>query len=93
MGAIVVFDELDEFLRTSGTLEVGESFLIDGEVAHGGSVFGGHVGDGGAIRKGEFSGTGAIEFDKLTNDFVLAKNLGEGESKVGGGGSGREFAS
>jgi len=93
LGAIVVFNESHEFLRTPGTLQVGESFLIDGEVAHGGSVFGGHVGNGGAIRKGEFSGTRAIEFDKLTNDFVLAKNLGEGESKVGGGGSGREFAS
>ena len=93
LGAIVVFDELDEFLRTSGALEVSESFLVDGEVAHGGSVFGGHVGNGGAIRKGEFSGTRAIEFDKLTNDFVLAKNLGEGESKVGGGGGGGEFAS
>ena len=92
LGAIVVFNELDEFLRASGTLEVSESFLIDGEVAHGGSVFGGHVGDGGSIREGEFSGARAIEFYELTNDFVLAKNLGEGEGKVGGGGSGREFA-
>jgi len=93
LGAIVVFDELDEFLRTSSTLEVGESFLIDGEVAHGGSIFGGHVGNGGAIREGKFSGARAIEFDKLTNDFVLAKNLSEGEGKVGGGGGGGEFAS
>lgn len=93
LGAIVVFDELDEFLRTSSTLEVSESFLIDGEVAHGGSIFGGHVGNGGAIREGKFSGARAIEFDKLTNDFVLAKNLSEGEGKVGGGGGGGEFAS
>jgi len=93
LGAIVVFDELDDFLRTSSTLEVGESFLIDGEVAHGGSIFGGHVGNGGAIREGKFSGARAIEFDKLTNDFVLAKNLSEGEGKVGGGGGGGEFAS
>jgi len=93
LGAIVVFDELDEFLRTSGALEVGESFLIDGEVAHGGSVLGCHISNGGAIREGEFSGAGAIEFDKLTNDFVMAKNLGECEGKVGGGGGGGEFAS
>jgi len=92
LGAVVVFDELNEVWGASGATEVGESFLIDGEVAHGGAILGGHIGNGGAIGEGEFGSARPEEFDKFTDDFVLAKNLSEGEGKVGGGCGGGEFA-
>ena len=91
LGAVVVLDELDEFGRASGATKIGKSFLIDGEVAHGGAIFGGHVGDGGAVGKSEFHGAGAVKFDKFTHDFVLAKDLGDGEGKIGRGGGGGKF--
>ena len=92
LGAVVVFDELNELWGASGATEVGESFLIDGEVAHGGAILGGHIGNGGAIGEGEFGGARPEEFDKFTDDFVLTKNLSEGEGKVGGGGGGGKLA-
>ena len=92
LGPVVVFDELNELWGAAGATEVGESFLIDGEVAHGGAILGGHIGNGGAIGEGELGGARPEEFDKFADDFVLAKDLSEGESKVGGGRGGGEFA-
>lgn len=92
LGAVVVGHELDEFGGATRTTEVGEGFLVDGEVAHGGAVFWGHVGDGGPIGQGKFGGAGSIKLNELTDDFVLAENLGNGEGEICGGGSRGEFA-
>ena len=92
LGAEVVLHQLDLFRGAAGAAKVGEGFRIDGEVAHGGAVFGSHVGDGGAVREGEAGGAGAEELDKLADDLVFTEKLGDGEGEVRGGGGGRELA-
>ena len=90
MGAVVVFDQFHEIIRAAGSPKVSEGFLVDGEVTHRGTVFGGHVGDCGAVRERKFGGSGSVEFNEFSDDFVLAENLGHGEGKIGGsGGSGK----
>ena len=42
-----------EFLGAAGAAEVVDRFVVDREEAHGGAVFGGHVGDGGAVGQAE----------------------------------------
>ena len=82
---------MDKFGGASSSAKVGESFFVDWEIPHRGSVFRGHVGDGRAIGEGQFCGPWAIEFDEFTDDFVLPKDLGDGECEIGGGRAGRKF--
>ena len=79
LGAVVVFDQLDPFIGPACSTEIVERFPIDGEIAHGGPVFRGHVGDRGAVGEGEFGGTGPVKFDKLSDHLVLAEDLGDGQ--------------
>ena len=85
LGLEVVLDSAAEFLGTAGAAEVVDGLVIDGEEAHGGAVFGGHVGDGGAVWEAEGLGSGAVELDEFPDDAVGAEDFGDAEGEVGGG--------
>ena len=88
LGPVVIFNQFHEIIGSTGAPKIGEGFFVYGEVAHRGSIFGGHVGDGGAVGEGKFGGSRAVELDEFSDDFVLAKDLGDGEGRIGGGGGG-----
>ena len=92
LGAEVVLDGAAEFLGSTGTSEIVDRFAVDGEEAHGGSVFGGHIGDGGAVGEAEGLGSGAVELDEFSDDAVGAEDFGDAEGEVGGGDPFGEFA-
>ena len=83
----VGLDELDLFVAAIGEAEIGESFRVDREKAHGGAIFGSHVGDGGAVGKREAGKSGAVKFDEFSDDAFLAQHLRDGEDEVGGRGA------
>jgi len=72
-------------LGASGFAQVIHRLGIHREKAHGRAIFGGHVGNGGPIHHRERSCSGAVEFDKLADDFGFAQHFGDGEREVGGG--------
>ena len=90
----VSFDERDLFVAARGEAQIGKRFVVDREKAHGGAIFGSHVGDGGAIGDAETGKSGAIELDEFSDDAFLAQYFGDGEDQVGCGAnlpaSGRE---
>ena len=69
--AAVGFDQGDVLFGAAGEAEILQGFLVDGEDAAGGAVFGGHVGDGGAVGERDFGEAGAVELDELADDAVL----------------------
>ena len=85
LGFVVIFESGDLSGGSPGADEVGDGFFVDAEEAHGGAVFGGHIGDGGAIDHGERAGTWAVEFDELADHLGFAKDLGDVEDDIGGG--------
>ena len=87
VGLAVGLDESDGLLIAAGEAQVIERALIDGEEAHRGAVFGGHVGDGGAVGHGQGGDAFAEELDELVDHALLAEDLGDGEDQVGGGGA------
>ena len=88
----VAFDEIDFGLRAAGLAEVAERLVVDGKEAHRRAVFGRHVADRGAVGDGHCGNAGAEEFDELADDFLFAKDFGDGEHEVGRGRAGCEFA-
>lgn len=81
----VVLDGLDLVLVSSGQLQVVDGLLIDGEVSHGGSVLGSHVGDGGSVSQAEVLETWSEELDEFSDDSSLSKLLSDGQDQIGGG--------
>jgi hypothetical protein len=92
VGLAVGVDEGNGLLIATGEAEVIQRNLIDREEAHGGAVFGGHVGDGGAVRDGECGDALPEELDELVDNTLLAEDLRDGEHQVGGGGAFRQFS-
>jgi hypothetical protein len=90
--AAVAFDEGAVGGGASGHAQVGDGFGVDGEEAGGGAVFGGHVGEDGAVGERQAGAAGAEVLDELSDDVVLAQELGDDEGEVGGGDAGAEGA-
>jgi len=82
----VLLDELDVALVSAGEAEVVNSVAIDGEVSHGGTVLGSHVGNGGTISESEVLDTRSVELDELADDSALTELLDNSEDQIGGGG-------
>ena len=81
----VGLERLDLRRGAAGGPEVVDRFGIDGEVAHGRAVLGGHVGDGRAVGQRKRGGAGAVELDELADDLLLAQHLGDVEREIGRG--------
>ena len=84
------FDKRNLFVSARGETKIGEGFVVDGEEAHGGAVFGSHVGDGGAVWDAQAGEPGAVELDKFADDTFLAEHFGDGEDEVGSCGAFRK---
>ena len=67
-----------------GQAQVVEGFLVHGEEAHGGTVFGSHVGYGRPVRQAHVTQAGTVELDELPDDALFAEHFRDGESQVGG---------
>ena len=78
-------EPVDVLLGAAGEREVPAGLLVDGEVAHGRAVLGGHVGDGRAVGDRERRRSIAEVLDELADDFRVAQQLGDGENEVGRG--------
>ena len=87
LGLCVALNGLDHVFRATRATQESECFLVDGEEAHRGAVFGGHVGNRGAVRDGHVRDAGSEEFDKLADHPVAAEQLGHFEDQVGGRGA------
>ena len=85
LGFEVIFHRSALFLAAACAAQVSDGFVVDAEEAHGGTVFGGHVGDGGAVGDRQADSAGAEEFDELTDDTEFAQHLGDMQDEVGGG--------
>ena len=83
----VGLDEADLIFVARGEAKIRERFGVHGEEAHGGAVFGSHVGDGGAVGKSEAGEAGAVKFDEFSDDAFFAQHLRDGEDEVGGRGA------
>ncbi len=81
-----------KFFAASRTAEVIDRLVVDREEAHGGAVFGGHVGDGGAIGQGQCLRARTEELHELADHSVGAQHLGDAKRQVGGGDSFRQVA-
>lgn len=92
LGAKVVFDGAAKFLAAAGAAEVVDGLVVDGEEAHGGAVFWGHIGDGGAVGEAEGLGSRAVEFHEFSNDTVGSENFGDAKGEIGRGDAFVEFA-
>ena len=68
----------------TGLSQVGQTGLIDWEVANSGPVLWTHVGNGGAIGNGQLIHSRAEELDELPHDSSLSEMFGDGEHDVGG---------
>ncbi len=79
----VSVDQGDAFGAAAGEAQIVERFRVHREEAHGRAVFGGHIGDGGAVGQSEAREAGAVEFDKLADDALLAQHLGDRQDKIG----------
>ena len=76
--------------RDTGRLAVRRGEEVDrlgvhGEVTAGRAILGRHVADGGAVGEGQVGDAGAIEFDELADDALLAQHLRDGEHEISGG--------
>jgi len=74
-------------LVTASCAKVIHGTVIDGEVAHRGTVLGGHVRNSCSIGEGQIPDTRAEELDELADDTALAEHLDDSEDEIGGGGS------
>lgn len=72
----------DLVVFSSGESQVVDGLVIDWEVAHGGAVFGCHVGDGGSVSEGKRCHTRAEELNKLANDSSLPQDLGGSQHQI-----------
>ena len=85
-------DELHLRLVASRESQVVDRLGVDWEEAHRRSVLGRHVADGGAISEGQARKSGAVELDKLSDDFFLAQHLGHRQHQIGRRCAGWELA-
>jgi hypothetical protein len=69
----------------AGHGEVVDGFAVDREEAAGRAVFRAHVADGGAVGERHRIEAGAVEFDELGDNALLAQHLHDGQHQVGGG--------
>jgi len=66
----------DLFPRAAGICKIFESFFVNAEKAHRGSVFRGHVGNGRTVLSVQSRGTFAEKLDKFADNIRLAKHFG-----------------
>ncbi len=81
----VFLDEAHARLAAAGETQIGKRFSVDREKAHGGAVFGRHVGDRRAIRQAQAGKPGAIKLDKFPDHAFFAQHLGDDQHEVGRG--------
>ena len=79
------FDHLHSLGTSVGQSEIVERFGIGREVAHGCTVFGGHVGDGGSVGKTQGGDSGSEELNKFANDSSFSEGIGDLKDQIGGG--------
>ncbi len=85
LGLGIGFHERHALRIAAGGGEELERIRIDREIAAGGAIFGGHVGDGRLVLEAEIVEAGAVEFDELAHHALLAQHFGDGEHEIGGG--------
>lgn len=89
--AQVLLDKLNVTFFAASQTQVLNSALIDGEVAHSGTVLGSHVGNSGTISQVKAADTRAKEFNELANDTALTEHLDASEHQVSSGSALRKF--
>ena len=76
------FDQPDVFRRAVRELEVLQGLLIDGEKAHRGPVFRGHVGDRGAVGQRQIGHSRAVKFDEFPDHAFFPQHFGDGQDGI-----------
>ncbi len=79
-------------LAAAGGAQVGGRGFIEGEEAHGSTVFRSHVGHGGAVGQGKAGCTFTEEFHELAHHALLAQHLGDVQGQIGSGDTLSQFA-
>jgi hypothetical protein len=85
LGAKVGLEGFDLGLAAAGAAEVVERLVVHREEAHGGAVFGRHVGNRRAVGQRQRGRAFTEELDELAHHLVAAQDFGHGEHQVGGG--------
>lgn len=80
----ILLNKLNVTFVTASESHSLDSLAIDGEVAHGGTVFRSHVSDGSTVSKGESLGGGSEELNEFTNNTTFAEHLYASESQISG---------
>ena len=83
----VLLHQLNVSLITAGDAQVLHSTVVNGEVAHSCTVFGGHVSDSGSVSQAELLDTWSEELDELSNNTALSEHLDTGQDQVSGSSS------
>ena len=81
---VVVLERHAKLFRTACPPQIRAGLLVDREKAHGGTVFGRHVGDGGAVHHRERLRAWSVELHKFSDHLRLSKHLGDVQHQVGG---------
>src|SRR5205085_5496700 len=72
LSAIVTFISPAMLIGAASGSQIIDRLSVNREEAHGGAVFGGHVGNGGAVHDRQGGRAGPKELDELPNDFRLS---------------------
>jgi len=82
----VVLNLLDVAFIAASESHSSDGHIIDGEVSHGCSVLGGHVGDGGTVSEGELLDGISEELNELADDSTFTEHLDDSESQISSSG-------